>query len=60
MQNGKIYFAVKLAKARRGMIKEKEKGGGARLKDEPSDPAEPGKKLIFIYSKITSNSHYVW
>ncbi|XP_028159663.1 collagen alpha-1(I) chain-like isoform X2 [Ostrinia furnacalis] len=24
------------------MIKEKEKGGGARLKDEPSDPAEPG------------------
>ncbi|XP_030025246.2 collagen alpha-1(I) chain isoform X3 [Manduca sexta] len=32
----------KLAKARRGMIKEKEKGGGARLKDEPSDPAEPG------------------
>ncbi|XP_072946097.1 protein BCL9 homolog isoform X3 [Epargyreus clarus] len=24
------------------MIKEKEKGGGARLKDEPNDPAEPG------------------
>ncbi|KAI8425699.1 hypothetical protein MSG28_011502 [Choristoneura fumiferana] len=24
------------------MIKEKEKGGGVRLKDEPSDPAEPG------------------
>ncbi|XP_061724674.1 collagen alpha-1(III) chain-like isoform X3 [Cydia pomonella] len=24
------------------MIKEKEKGGGARLKDEPSDSAEPG------------------
>ncbi|CAK1595440.1 unnamed protein product [Parnassius mnemosyne] len=32
----------KLAKARRGMIKEKEKGGGARIKDEPNDPAEPG------------------
>ncbi|XP_059057991.1 collagen alpha-1(I) chain-like isoform X6 [Achroia grisella] len=24
------------------MIKEKEKGGGARLKDEPNDPTEPG------------------
>lgn len=36
-------YTVKLAKARRGMIKEKEKGGGVRLKDEPSDPAEPGK-----------------
>ncbi|XP_053618987.1 collagen alpha-1(I) chain-like isoform X2 [Plodia interpunctella] len=36
------YYAVKLAKARRGMIKEKEKGGGARLKDEPNDPTEPG------------------
>ena len=43
---------VKLAKARRGMIKEKEKGGGARLKDEPSDPAEPGKKLFYL-CKIT-------
>lgn len=48
-----IVCSVKLAKARRGMIKEKEKGGGARLKDEPSDPAEPGKKYndywIFTY-----------
>lgn len=37
-----LCYTVKLAKARRGMIKEKEKGGGARLKDEPNDPAEPG------------------
>lgn len=39
-----------MAKARRGMIKEKEKGGGARVKDEPNDPAEPGQlHTIFFY-----------
>lgn len=51
MRNVKnIVCAVKLAKARRGMIKEKEKGGGARLKDEPSDPAEPGKQSLVYFT----------
>lgn len=33
------------------MIKEKEKGGGARLKDEPNDPTEPGELHLQIMAE---------
>lgn len=56
-----VFFVVKLAKARRGMIKDKgDKVGGNRntIKEEIPD-ADAGKLIIFFFLNITFMHEYI-